>query len=224
MFVIFESELKRKNEWKNFINKIFGKDLSVTGSGTGDMISADSQSITGLKTFDKDKLAMKGTSSGKTIISTANTSSTNYTITLPAKSITIADNADIPDVTNLAPKNNPIFTGTVTLPAFSGRKNPRVQTVTSASNVTPSADNDDVVDITAQAASLTIANPTGTPVSKQMLMIDIVDNGTARALSFGTNYAAGGTALPTTTVLGLQMSMVFVYTNSKWKLRSLAQD
>ena len=61
-----------------------------TTIGAGDMILASVQSVTGLKTFDKDKAAMKGTSTGVTTFSTANTSGTNYTITFPAITGTVA--------------------------------------------------------------------------------------------------------------------------------------
>lgn len=53
------------------------------------MILASVQTVTGLKTFDKDKLAMKGTSTGVTTVSTANTSATDYTITMPAATGTV---------------------------------------------------------------------------------------------------------------------------------------
>lgn len=104
--------------------------------------------------------------------------------------------------------------------------NPRVQSVTSAATVTPNIDSYDAVDITAQAEALTIANPTGTVANKRKLLIDLKDNGTARAINWGNAYIAGGTALPSTTVLGKQMSMVVIYdsTSAKWKLRSLAQE
>lgn len=69
--------------------------LTATGGGTGDMILASVQSVTGLKTFDKDKLAMKGTSTGVTTFSTANTSATNYTATFQAASGTVAYLSDI---------------------------------------------------------------------------------------------------------------------------------
>lgn len=66
-------------------------DITINASGgSGDMVLASVQSVTGLKTFDKDKLAMKGTSTGKTVISTANTSATDYTATLQAKNGTLA--------------------------------------------------------------------------------------------------------------------------------------
>jgi hypothetical protein len=52
-------------------------------------------SITALKTFTKDKFAMLGTSTGKNILSTANTSATNYTNILPAKDGTFAMTDDL---------------------------------------------------------------------------------------------------------------------------------
>ncbi len=55
------------------------------------------QSITWAKTFDKDKILVKWTSTGTTNITTANTSATNYTATLPAKTGTIAMTSDVSD-------------------------------------------------------------------------------------------------------------------------------
>ena len=45
----------------------------LTGVGTGDMTLAGIQSVTGLKTFDKTKISVKGTSTGTNIIDVANT-------------------------------------------------------------------------------------------------------------------------------------------------------
>ncbi len=102
---------------------------------------------------------------------------------------------------------------------------PRVSSTASAASVTPNVDNYDAIDITAQAVALAIVNPIGTPGNKQKLLIDILDNGTIRAISWGTAYAAGGTALPTATIATKQMSLVFIYdtTAAKWLLRSNAQ-
>jgi hypothetical protein len=95
---------------------------------------------------------------------------------------------------------------------------PRTQAVTSSATVTPNADTDDVVLITAQAAGLTLANPSGTPGQGQAMMIRIKDNGTAQAISFGTQYRAFGSALPTTTTLSKTMYIYMVYnsTDTKW--------
>ena len=65
------------------------------GAGGGDMYLGQVQTVTDVKNFVKDKLAMIGTSTGKNIFSVANTSATNYTNTLPAKDGTFAMTSDI---------------------------------------------------------------------------------------------------------------------------------
>ena len=95
--------------------------------------------------------------------------------------------------------------------------NPRVQTVASSATVTPTSTND-LVKITAQAAGLTLANPTGTFAEGQSLIIRIKDNGTARAITYGTDYRAIGVTLPTTTVLSKTTYLGIIYndTDTKW--------
>ena len=102
---------------------------------------------------------------------------------------------------------------------------PRVQTVTSSATVTPTSANDLVV-ITAQAAGLTIANPTGTMVQGQALMIRIKDNGTARTIAFGTNYRAIGITLPTTTVISktIYLGCIWNATDTKFDVVGLNQE
>lgn len=95
---------------------------------------------------------------------------------------------------------------------------PAVQAVTSSATVTPTFD-DDLVKITAQAAALTLANPTGTAKDGWGITIRIKDNGTARAISYGTEYrAADGITLPTTTVIGKThyLGMMWNGEDSKW--------
>jgi len=103
--------------------------------------------------------------------------------------------------------------------------NPRTQTVASSATVTPTSANDLVV-ITAQAAGLTIANPTGTMVQGQALMIRIKDNGTARSIAFGTNYRALGITLPTTTVISktLYLGCIWNATDTKFDVVGLNQE
>lgn len=103
---------------------------------------------------------------------------------------------------------------------------PRVQSVTSVSTVTPNADADDLVVITAQAAGLTIANPSGTPTQGMGLIIRVKDNGTARTIGFGTQYRAIGTTLPTTTVISktLYISCIYNSTETKWDVVGVAQQ
>lgn len=94
------------------------------------------------------------------------------------------------------------------------------QTFISAATVTPTSTNQLIV-ITAQAAALTLAAPTGTPAQGQPLMIRIKDNGTARAITWtsGTGgYKAIGTPLPTTTVINKTTYVGCIYnsTDSCW--------
>jgi hypothetical protein len=93
---------------------------------------------------------------------------------------------------------------------ISQNNNPNVQTVISAATVTPTFENDLVV-ITAQAAGLTLANPTGTWVQGKDLVIRIKDNGTARSIAYDTKYRAIGVTLPTTTVINKTTYLGVVY-------------
>lgn len=106
-----------------------------------------------------------------------------------------------------------------------GGVNPRVQTVASSATVTPVSTND-IVTITAQAVGLTLANPTGTFVEGQSLMIRIKDNGTARTIAFDTNYRVIGITLPTTTVISKTMYLGVIYnsTDGKWDILGLNQQ
>ncbi len=86
---------------------------------------------------------------------------------------------------------------------------------TEASNATPSinSDNVDVHTITAQAAALTSLTITGTPTEGQSLLLQIKDDGTNRALTFGTGSCAFSTdlAAPTTTTTGKWGEYSFIY-------------
>lgn len=101
----------------------------------------------------------------------------------------------------------------------------RFQNVTSSATVTPTFSND-MVRITAQAVALNLANPTGTAVEGWGIVIRIKDNGTARAITYGTQYRAVGVALPTTTVAGktLYIGMIFNNTDTKWDVTSVALE
>lgn len=139
----------------------------------------------------------------------------------------IADSADkryVTDAQETKIDNSATVTGTETL--TNKRLTARVQSVTSSATVTPNSDTDDLVIITAQAASLIIANPTGTPTEGQALLIRIKDNGTARAVSFGSEYRAIGITLPTTTVLSKTMYLGCVrnVADTKWDVIGLSQE
>lgn len=110
------------------------------------------------------------------------------------------------------------------------RINPRI--VTAASYTTDTGTALDVsacdeFDVTAQAGALKLNNPSGTPVNGQKLIVRIKDDGTARALTYDTQFrASSDLALPTTTVLGktLYMGFIFNATDTKWDLLAVLNN
>ena len=98
----------------------------------------------------------------------------------------------------------------------------RVYSTTTLTTLTPEISTYDIFHLTAQASAITIANhSTSTPNDGDMMLIRLLDNGTARAITFGDAYVAkAGTALPTTTTLSKNLSMLFQYNSnlSKWNL------
>ena len=115
--------------------------------------------------------------------------------------------------------------GTLSVGGAAVSRNPGVQAVASAATVTPTFLND-LVKVTAQAVALAIANPTGTAVPGLGMAIRIKDNGTARAVSFGTQYRALGVTLPTTTVAGktLYLGLIYNADDTKWDVVAVAQE
>lgn len=102
---------------------------------------------------------------------------------------------------------------------------PRVQSIASG-DLTPNADANDLCIITAAAAAFTLVNPSGTPAQGQKLVVRIKDNGTARAISYGTYYRAVGTVLPTTTILSktLYLGLIYNSTDTKWDVVAVSQE
>lgn len=108
-------------------------------------------------------------------------------------------------------------------------RTPSIQSVASSATVTPTFADDQVI-ITAQAAALNLANPTGTAIDGWGLVIRIKDNGTARAIAYnggsGSQYRAIGVTLPTTTVISktLYLGMIFNNADTKWDVVAVAQE
>jgi len=100
-------------------------------------------------------------------------------------------------------------------------RDPRVQSVVSAATVTATSTND-LVKITAQAAALALANPTGTFAEGQALIFRIKDNGTARAITFGANFRAVGVTLPTTTTISKTTYVGCIYNSTDTKFDVIA--
>lgn len=92
-----------------------------------------------------------------------------------------------------------------------------IQTITSASTITPVATND-LVSVSALAVNTTIANPSGTAAAGQGFVITIKDDGTARTLTWGSNYVGMDGAPVATTTAGKLVDIPVRYSAilSKW--------
>lgn len=91
----------------------------------------------------------------------------------------------------------------------------------SAPSATPSFNTDsyDRISITALAVAITSFTVTGTPVIGDALVVDITDNGTARAIAWGTSFEPSTISLPTSTVAGQKLTVSFDWNpaSSKWR-------
>lgn len=103
----------------------------------------------------------------------------------------------------------------------------RVVTVTQTATPTINTDNTDIASITglAQAITSMTTNLSGTPAAGDALIIEITDNGTARAITWGSSFESSGyIALPTTTVLSTKLTTGFFWNaaTSKWRCSATA--
>jgi hypothetical protein len=75
-----------------------------------------------------------------------------------------------------------------------------------------------IYEITALAAAITSLTITGTIPDGYILELVITDNGTARALTFGTSFKSTTVTIPTTTVISTPIRIFFQYdaTSTNW--------
>lgn len=119
--------------------------------------------------------------------------------------------------------------GTVRSSYFSGGFKPRTNTIASSATPAINTDTTDEFTITALAAAITSVTSglTGTPTNGQALTVRILDNGTARAITWGASFdAKGGVALPTTTVVSKYLRVKFIYnsTTATWNCVAVGQE
>jgi hypothetical protein len=86
-----------------------------------------------------------------------------------------------------------------------------VTTVTQSATPAINTDVTDIVSITGLAQAITsfTTNLTGTPVAGQLLMIQITDDGTGRAITWGAKFTSTTAGLPTTTVTSTMLRVAF---------------
>ena len=94
---------------------------------------------------------------------------------------------------------------------------PKIVSTISGGTITPAGDTD-LIRPAALTAALTIANPSSTPADGAGFVIDMIDNGTSRALTWGTKYASRMATLPTATTAGKRHRLGFEYNGADDKL------
>jgi len=102
----------------------------------------------------------------------------------------------------------------------------RIWTATTDATPDINADAYDVVTITALGAAITDVNMSGTPTNFQKLTFRILDDGTARAIAWGSDFEDNGAVLPTTTVISKLLTVGFIYdtVSSKWGCVAVANE
>ncbi len=106
----------------------------------------------------------------------------------------------------------------------------RVTAIVSSATPTVNTDNCKWVDITALATAITsmTTNLSGTPNNKDVLIFEIKDNGTGRAITWGASYTPHGADLPTTTTANKILRAAFVYTTAnslnKWGCVAVSEE
>jgi len=140
-------------------------------------------------------ICLDGNTSGRTLLQPQ--AAASGTLTLPAATDTLVGRATTDTFTNK-------------------RVSRRILAVTQAAAPAMNTNNADIAQITglAQAITSMTTNLTGTPVAGDYLMVQITDNGTARAITWGATFASTTVALPTTTVISTMLRVGFQRNNA----------
>jgi len=127
----------------------------------------------------------------------------------------------VTNTTNISANTNSISSNTISLSRLNGST-----TVTSTATLTPNIDSNSLEQITAQAAGLTVAIPTGTPFLGQKLTINITDNGTARAIAWNAIYNVVGVTLPITTTISKSLYVGCIYNSNttNWDVVAVKEE
>lgn len=202
------------------------------GSATTFLTGNADQSVTFANTITAS--ALLATSNGSGSLGASGTAFSNLylasgaLVDFAAGNATITHSSGIINVTTGELRVTSTGSNTQSVPTLGSTSTLTNKRITKRTGTTPSSGtptiNTDTVDfysITAQAAAITsfTTNLSGTPTEAQTLWIAITDNGTARAITWGTSFEASTVALPTTTVISTRLDVGFVWNTvtSKWR-------
>ena len=107
------------------------------------------------------------------------------------------------------------------------RTTPRISTTASTATLTADIDTYNIYSVSAQAAGITIADPTGTPNDGDIIVIRLKDDGTTRAITYGSAWSnISGLDSLTDTVVS-KWSVIGAMWNagtSKWQIISITTE
>ena len=213
LFALEAGALSTSDDWEIFVVELMG---AQGGNGVNSTILTNSVSSVSINVSSKTFTYASATNLGWMVGSRlrAANSSTNWMEGV----VTSVSSTSVTILVDLISGTGTFSSWNIALAGEKGQLTPRVQSVTSAATVTPNANSNDLVDITAQAVALTLAAPSGTPVNGQVIEIRIKDNGVVRAITWNAIYRAFGLALPTSTTAGKTIYASCVYNSAavKW--------
>lgn len=187
------------------LKTFFFRSLAGGGGGSVTSVNGDAGPVVVL---DADDISDTGTSNKYATQSELDQIATNTT--------NIGGNT-----TSISSNTSSISSNTSSLNRLNGST-----TVTSTATLTPDIDSNSLEQITAQAVGLTVAAPTGTPFLGQKLVINITDNGTARAIAWNAIYNVVGVTLPVTTTISKSLYVGCIYNSNttNWDVVAVKEE
>lgn len=179
--------------------------VGATTANTGAFTSITSTSASGILTraaATQDGVALVGRAGG----------TSSFEVTVTPTTLTADRTLTLPDATTTVVGTN--ATQTLT----NKRIDPRVSSTTSTASITPDISSFDQYAVTAQAATLTINAPIGTPVDGNKLIFRIIDNGTSQSLVWNATFTVIGVTLPLVTTSNKMTYVGCIYNaaNTRW--------
>lgn len=178
------------------------KDANGTIAFTSDITGTNSGTNTGDETTGRIN-TLYGTTNAITVGSVEVWNATDTTISRVSAWVIAVEGVTVPTISS---------TNTLT----NKRVTKRILSVTQSATPAINTDNGDIMQITglAQAITSMTTSLTGTPSAGDMMMIQITDNGTARAITWWASFASTTVTLPTTTVVSTMLRVLFQRNNA----------